>query len=213
MSPRTPKQFEEIRGEKRALIMDTALLLFANRGYYSTTIDHIAKQAGISKGLLYNYFESKEALLKAIIRRSAAEAFDYFDINHDGYLSEEEFEIFVRRTATLLTEKQSFWRLLFQLLMQTEVRGMFIDLFTGPDDIISPVTESGRGLNAREIMKIIYDYFTRKNKGRNDGPDPLLEMNVFITTLKGFAITSVYSDDNDVENNGRIINRIIELFK
>jgi leucyl aminopeptidase len=90
MSPRTPKQFKEIREEKRNLIMDTALEHFASEGYYATTINHIAKHAGISKGLMYNYFESKEALLKAIIQRSVMEVYSYFDIDRDGYLSEEE---------------------------------------------------------------------------------------------------------------------------
>ena len=70
MSPRTPKQFEEIREEKKTLIMDVALEHFANEGYHNTTINHIAKHAGISKGLMYNYFESKEELLAEIINRS-----------------------------------------------------------------------------------------------------------------------------------------------
>jgi AcrR family transcriptional regulator len=49
MSPRTPKQFKEIREEKMTLIMDAALQHFAVEGYFSTTINHIAKHAGISK--------------------------------------------------------------------------------------------------------------------------------------------------------------------
>ena len=43
MSPRTPLQFEEIREEKRNLIMDTALEHFAREGFHATTINHIAK--------------------------------------------------------------------------------------------------------------------------------------------------------------------------
>ena len=70
MSPRTPKQFMEIREEKKTLIMDVALEHFANEGYFTTTINHIARHAGISKGLMYNYFESKEELLTEIINRS-----------------------------------------------------------------------------------------------------------------------------------------------
>ena len=87
--------------------MDTALEHFANEGYFSTTINHIAKHAGISKGLMYNYFESKEALLKAIIHKSVNEVFNYFDIDRDGYLSEEEFEFFIRKINVMLKEKRS----------------------------------------------------------------------------------------------------------
>ena len=43
--------------------MDVALQHFANKGFHATTIYHIAEHAGISKGLMYNYFNSKEELL------------------------------------------------------------------------------------------------------------------------------------------------------
>ena len=67
MSPRTEKQFEEIRVSKKALIQETALELFATKGYHSTSISMIARTAGISKGLLYNYYESKEDLLNEML--------------------------------------------------------------------------------------------------------------------------------------------------
>lgn len=65
--PRTKEEFEQIRNKSRKAIMETALELFATKGFYSTSISQIAKQAGVSKGLMYNYFESKDDLLKAIL--------------------------------------------------------------------------------------------------------------------------------------------------
>jgi AcrR family transcriptional regulator len=67
MSPRTAAKNKEIRQESMQKIMDAALLLIARHGYESTSIARIAKRAGVSKGLLYNYFESKEELLRALI--------------------------------------------------------------------------------------------------------------------------------------------------
>jgi AcrR family transcriptional regulator len=64
--PRRPEQFEEIREKSREKILSAALDLFANKGYDATSIDSIAKKAGISKGLIYNYFESKKSILLAI---------------------------------------------------------------------------------------------------------------------------------------------------
>jgi AcrR family transcriptional regulator len=64
--PRRPEQFEEIREKSREKILSAALDLFANKGYDSTSIDSIAKKAGISKGLIYNYYESKQSILLAI---------------------------------------------------------------------------------------------------------------------------------------------------
>jgi len=64
--PRRPEQFEELRERSREKILSAALELFANKGYDATSIDSIAKKAGISKGLIYNYFESKKSILLAI---------------------------------------------------------------------------------------------------------------------------------------------------
>jgi hypothetical protein len=47
----------------------------------------------------------------------------------------------------------------------------------------------------------------------NKDYDPMVEINMFIITLKGFAVTSIYSDDSEVGNNEKTINRIVELFK
>ncbi len=67
MSPRSKEQFEEIRQRSRQTIKEAALELFGQQGYHSTSISRIAKEAGVSKGLLYNYFDSKEALLEEIL--------------------------------------------------------------------------------------------------------------------------------------------------
>ena len=67
MSPKTAAQNEQIRAESKHKIMEAAFKLIATNGYESTSIAMIAKTAGVSKGLLYNYFESKEALVKALV--------------------------------------------------------------------------------------------------------------------------------------------------
>ena len=210
MSPRTPKQYEEIREEKIALIMDTALEHFANEGYYRTTINHIARHAGISKGLMYNYFESKEALLKAIIHKSVNEVYKYLDINRDGYLSGEEFEFFIRKINVLLKEKRYFWRLLMQLLMQNDVREQFLKAFPESDSLIHPGHEPGDNYYPLQMMKMITDYFLKKKESIGKQYDADSEINMFLITMIGFAVKSIYSDADDDEKE---INRIIELFK
>ena len=67
MSPKTAIQNEQIRKESKHKIMDAAFKLIAKNGYEATSIAMIAKTAGVSKGLLYNYFDSKEDLVKAIV--------------------------------------------------------------------------------------------------------------------------------------------------
>lgn len=58
---------EKLKEEKRLQIIRTACRLFAERGYYNTTMPDIARELGMSVGNLYNYFESKEELAKEVM--------------------------------------------------------------------------------------------------------------------------------------------------
>lgn len=73
MSPRTKIQNEEIRETSKKKILDAALKLFAERGFDGTTISNVAKEAGVAKGLIYNYFSSKEELVHHIVLNGASE--------------------------------------------------------------------------------------------------------------------------------------------
>lgn len=210
MSPRTPQQFKEMREEKMTLIMDVALEHFANDGYFRSTISHIARHAGISKGLMYNYFESKEALLRAIVHKSVNEIYHNFDIDRDGFLSSEEFEIFIKKIDKTLKEKKDFWRLLLQLIAQNDVREQFLKAFPESDSLIHPGHEPGDNYYPLQMMKMITDYFKRKKEKAGKNYDPEGEMNMFLLTMIGFAVKSIHSDAND---NMKEINRIIELYK
>lgn len=57
-----PKISEEKRRQRKTDILKTALGLFSQKGYYATSIDDITREAGISKGLIYTYFKSKEEI-------------------------------------------------------------------------------------------------------------------------------------------------------
>jgi TetR/AcrR family transcriptional regulator len=67
---RNPEQNERARDQRREQIMEVALGLFATRGLGSTKISDIARGAKISQGLLYHYFDSKEAIYVALIREA-----------------------------------------------------------------------------------------------------------------------------------------------
>jgi len=213
MSPRSPQQFREMREEKMTLIMDVALQHFASEGYFRTTISHIARHAGISKGLMYNYFESKEALLKAIIHRSVKEIYNYLDINKDGYLSEEEFEFFIRRVNILFKEKRNFWQLLMQMLIQNDVREQFLKTFPESDSLIHPGHESGDNHYPSLIIKMFTDYFSRKKKKKGKLYEPAGDLEMFFITFFGYAMKVIYLEKDNEESDEKAINRIIQIYK
>lgn len=65
--PRTPEENERIRQAARAQILTHAMGLFLAKGYHATSIDDVAREAKVSKGLLYHYFAGKENLLAAMV--------------------------------------------------------------------------------------------------------------------------------------------------
>jgi TetR/AcrR family transcriptional repressor of uid operon len=59
--------------DRRAQILDAALVCFAKRGFHQASMHDIAAEAGISVGLIYRYFENKEAVISAMADRHKKE--------------------------------------------------------------------------------------------------------------------------------------------
>ena len=202
-----------MREEKKTLIMDVALEHFAGVGFHATTINHIARHAGISKGLMYNYFKSKEELLAQIIGRSVNEVFIHFDPDRDGFLSDEEFELFIRKLTTSLREKRLIWRLFFQMMMRKEVREKFLAEAAASGELPADKPTIGEMEFIPQILRMVSEYFIRKSDKQGPGYDAELEMNMFLIHLKGFAVTYIYTDEEDDKSFNRTVDRLVEIYK
>jgi len=64
--------------EKRKLILDAAVRVFARSGYHGSRVGDIAEEAGVAHGLLYHYFSSKEQVLQTIFRENWGELLERF---------------------------------------------------------------------------------------------------------------------------------------
>jgi AcrR family transcriptional regulator len=74
MNPVKKKETKTVKGEQtKALILNSALDLLADRGYEKTTMRAIAEKAGVSLGNAYHYFNSKEHLIQAFYQRTHEE--------------------------------------------------------------------------------------------------------------------------------------------
>ena len=65
----TPRPIE---GEKAQRIVDAMRSSVARRGAAGSTFDHVAREAGVSRGLLHYYFGTKERMLAEVVRRDAS---------------------------------------------------------------------------------------------------------------------------------------------
>ncbi|RLD88842.1 MAG: hypothetical protein DRJ09_07640 [Bacteroidetes bacterium] len=162
MSPRTDKQFETIRNEKIKLISKTALKLFAEHGYESTSISMIAKEAGISKGLIYNYFESKVALLRLVMEKGLKEFMSILSIENETIIQRNKIIDFIDRGIQTLIDNPEYYRLYFSLTMQPKVSDLikndilplFDKLFTIFTKYFSQKGETNPYVKTRYLMAV-----------------------------------------------------------
>ena len=88
---------------------------FAEQGYAQTTVRDIAGEAGISTGLMYHYFDSKEALLRAVFENCMAILSGTMVEAYRGSQPENRLPGLLRATFAMLEEDRAFWTL-FQML-------------------------------------------------------------------------------------------------
>jgi AcrR family transcriptional regulator len=129
--------YSQAREESRERILGSALRLFGEHGFQATSVRMIAEEASVSQGLLYNYYEGKEALLRAIFERGAAQVGE--SCGAAGGVSEpaERLERLIRASFLMVQENLSFWRLSYQLRLQ---RGVL----EGLGEVVSEWSESIR---------------------------------------------------------------------
>ena len=68
--PKTENQNKKILDIRREEILEAALEEFSRQGYSGTKISDIVRRAGISQGLIYHYYKSKDELYLAVIEKS-----------------------------------------------------------------------------------------------------------------------------------------------
>jgi len=71
--PMSQPQIDSSNGDRRSQILEAALVCFAKRGFHQTSMHDISGEAGISVGLIYRYFENKEAVISAMADRHKTE--------------------------------------------------------------------------------------------------------------------------------------------
>ncbi len=175
MSPRTNEQYQAIRKEKRRMIMNAGLELFSEHGFNNTSIRQIADRANISKGLLYNYFESKDDLLQNILKEGMDELMHLYDAKNNGEMDASGMELFIKDTFRLLNENQEYWRLYFQIILQAGVNEQF---------------QASMAKVYERIMKISIQYFS--NMGFQN---PQAEALMFGALMDGLSFQFVVSPD------------------
>ena len=167
---RTPKVVED----RREQIIDAAMRVFSQKGFSRATNKDIAREAGITPGLIYHYFENKEAVLKAIIEtRSPLHLVESLS----PQLLEQPPAVFLRFLVLQvlgIVERDQFVQLL---------RVFVPEIIHNP-----PMSQIGAGVLQR-VLTFLSSYFTiQMEVGTLRRTDPSLAAQTLIGCTMGFVL-------------------------
>jgi AcrR family transcriptional regulator len=190
MSPRSESQFEQMRANSRKAILDSALELFSKRGFANTTTLDIAKEAGISKGLIYNYFHTKEEILESILEQGFERTIGLMNQIRSEVPAEEQLHQLLRTWIEVAKTDSRFLRLTLSLhlneeyLYLLEKKGQeYMELFSRP----------------------LFEIFRRLG---SDNPE--IDTLLFGSIIDGIGLN--YSASPDLVPIDSIIERLIHLY-
>jgi AcrR family transcriptional regulator len=106
----------ELSGEKATRIVEAMRSSVARRGIAGSTFEHVAREAGVSRGLLHYYFGTKEALLVEVVRRDTEHRIARLDEPLGNATSVDELlAILVADLEDSIQNEPGFWVLLFEV--------------------------------------------------------------------------------------------------
>lgn len=177
--PRSPELNARMRERTVAAIQRAALQLFASRGFHAASIAAIARRARVAKGLVYNYFRSKDDLLVAIVRDRlrAATVLDTAatDVASAGAAARLRQHV-VRGTERALRDPE-LYRVYFGLLLQPDMAPVLARVETA----------LGEELRA-EVARLAALFGEVSNR-------PDLDVTLFQMALNGLALTLLVRPD------------------
>ncbi|MGI8920527.1 MAG: TetR/AcrR family transcriptional regulator [Solirubrobacteraceae bacterium] len=107
----------ELSSDKAQRIIDAMRESVARRGAAGSTFDHVAREAGVSRGLLHYYFGTKERLLVEVVRRDCDIRMALLGEALAGATSADDFvDVLVRSLQDTITNDPEIFALMFELV-------------------------------------------------------------------------------------------------
>jgi AcrR family transcriptional regulator len=106
----------QLSGEKAQRIVDAMRDSVARRGAAGSTFEHVAREAGVSRGLLHYYFGTKERLLVEVVRRDSELRIARLDeMLSEAKTADDVLDVLVKSLTDLIDNDPGFFLLLYEL--------------------------------------------------------------------------------------------------
>jgi len=146
----------ELSGEKATRIVEAMRSSVARRGISGSTFEHVAREAGVSRGLLHYYFGTKERLLVEVVRRDAEHRIARLDAPLAAAQSADEIlQALVANLEDSIQNDPGFWVLLFDLFTagrrNPEIQREIAELFNRTRDHVVEIFETKASEGALDL--------------------------------------------------------------
>ncbi|KPM32050.1 Regulatory protein TetR [Croceitalea dokdonensis DOKDO 023] len=141
--PRTLEQNKKIKEASKKRIMEAALKVFGEYGFDGASVSQIAREAGISTGLMYNYFASKDDLVLTIVDDFLEHHFGEWGKKiSDAQTPYDKLVVAVDRYVIPLQEDVNKWRLIRELSVRKEFKDEFWNIVSPIRNVYAKQLES-----------------------------------------------------------------------
>lgn len=159
---------------RRRQILEAALATFATRGYEKTTMEDIRLASELSKGTLYLYFDSKEALFAAVVETTFEEQLIYLDklVNeYQSHSAAEQLQILLTSLTAMLEQEDQQIGLYTDFFVQSwqyeSVRAVLTHVYTQYMDLFINLIQ--QGIASKEFYPVNTEHTARMMIGAIDG--------------------------------------------
>lgn len=147
----------DVSAERKAQILEGAKKVFAKLGFERARVDDIAEESGLSKGTLYWYFDSKDAIITAIMDQFFARELSQVRELMDAEVSaKEKLLMFTHFAAEDIVKMQPLMPILFEywslLLRRKKVKQVLSNYYKSILEIMVPIIE--RGIEQGEFRQV-----------------------------------------------------------
>ncbi|MDC0762902.1 TetR/AcrR family transcriptional regulator [Brevibacillus sp. AG] len=169
--PRTKEQYEQMRNATKQKIQSAAMQLFVQKGYGSTNVQDIADTAGISIGLLYRHYKSKETLFDELVVYALAGMQKNIDFFEAAVSPKQALDQFVKEIHNDMMTGEEFANLLILMaqsflsgagtsVKQSEVARLSDNMFHATAQLIKKDQELGEFRSGDPDEMVVFFYST-----------------------------------------------------
>ena len=159
---------------KQQSILESALILFSEKGYDAVSTSAISRHAEVSEGLIFRHFKDKKGLLNKLLEMWIEKFEDHLSTIDSIEKADQRIQAVMELPFRLDEADYPYWKLVYSLKWQNN---------TVIDEYILTLKE----VLEKSLMDLKY-------------PDPLIEAELIISYFNGFITTAVLKNDNNLSS-------------